>query len=59
MKQILPKEKYSNDMEKASKTSKFGKFQYIVYIYVRFTQSNFRNFYFLSLHIFFIRSVHI
>ena len=46
-------------MEKARKTSKFGKFQYIVYIYIRFVQLNFRNFHFLSLRIFFISSIHI
>ena len=45
--QFSQKVKYNKDMEKASKTSKFGKFQYIVYIYVRFPQPNFRNFYFL------------
>ena len=34
------------------------KIQYIVYIYVRFAQPNFRNFYFLFLRIFFISSAY-
>ena len=56
---VFAESKIQEGYGKANKTSKFGKFQYIVYIYVCFAQPNVINFYFLSLRIFFISSVHI